>query len=883
MENQTPQIQYLKNYTSSEFLIDDIFLHFDLDEDHTIVKSILKMHRRASEKKSFAPLVLDGANMKLLSLTLDGSQLNEDQFKTDERSLTIFSVPDQFTLEIEVKIKPQDNKTLSGLYKSGKIFCTQCESHGFRNITYFLDRPDILTRFTTTISADRNLYPILLSNGNLVDSHELTDGRHWVKWEDPTLKPSYLFALVAGNLEVVEDIFITQSERSVKLAVYVEPGKRDQALHAMSSLKEAMRWDEVNYGREYELDMYMIVAVNDFNFGAMENKGLNIFNDKYILAKPETATDDDFINITAVIGHEYFHNWSGNRVTVRDWFQITLKEGLTALRERQFTADMTSEVTARIKENNNLRNVQFPEDAGPMAHPIYPDSYIEINNFYTSTVYDKGAEVIRMICTLLGPKRFRKAMDLYFSRNDGHAVTVEEFVAAMEDGGEIDLTQFRRWYKQAGTPKLTVTDAYFPKEQTYTLTIAQECSPTPGQPTKQPFHIPVSIGLFTAEGKELDIQLKGEAMTEATTTKVLSLQEPSQTFQFIHVPSKPIPSLLRDFSAPVKLVYDYSDEALVFLMTHDTNLFNRWYAGQTLMLRIYSNLIKDYQEEKAFTVPDYFYASLLHLFKESEMHNPALIAEMLTLPTEHHLVAEITPVDVDAIHIARNWLKREVAQKLSTQLMDYYQRHSDSVSYQLDFTSIGRRRLKNLALNYLTTLEDKDIYQLCFKQFKQANNMTDTMGAFNALNNTDAEEREQAIISFYQRWQHDSLIIDKWFSLQAQSTLPNTFSQVKALSKHAAFQVKNPNRVRALLGVFSTLNPVRFHDISGEPYAFLTDFVLEINAFNPQLASRMVMPLIHWKKFDETRQRLMKAQLERIAETKNLSNDLYEIVSKSLI
>lgn len=795
MDNHPPEKQYLADYVPSEFLIDEIFLHFDLHETRAKVKSILKIHRRPSQKKAIAPLVLDGVNMKLLSIAIDSQKLTSDDYKVDEESLTIYSVPESFLLETEVEINPEANKALSGLYMSGDILCTQCESHGFRRITYFLDRPDILTRFTTTITADKNRYPVLLANGNLTDSQELSGDRSWVKWEDPTLKPCYLFALVAGDLEVVEDTFITQSDRSVKLGVYVEPGKHAQAIYAMSSLKEAMRWDEVHYGREYELDMYMIVAVNDFNFGAMENKGLNIFNDKYILAEPETATDEDFIGVRLVVGHEYFHNWSGNRVTVRDWFQITLKEGLTVLRERQFTADGTSSVVSRIRQVKTLKDHQFPEDAGPMAHPIYPDSYIEINNFYTQTVYEKGAEVIGMIHTLLGPERFRKAMDLYFSQNDGHAVTVEDFIKAMEDGGEIDLAQFRRWYKQSGTPVLTVTDAYLPKEQIYALTVTQACPPTPDQSKKELLHIPLSIGLLDAKGNAMDVQLKGEGVAQAADTLVLDVKEKSQTFQFVNVTSKPVPSLLRDFSAPVKLTYEYSDETLVFLMAHDANLFNRWQAAQMLTTRILVQLVENYREERAFVVPDYFYQSLSDLLKGG-IKDAALITEILTLPAEASLAMEMSPVDVDAIHVARQWLKREIAQKLTSTLMDYYQEHAVPKVYQLDFTSIGQRRLKNVALSYLASLGDKDIYRLCQQQFGEANNMTDVIGALTALNHSDCKEREEMLFAFYQRWQHETLIVDKWFSLQAQSTLPNTFPHIQSLTKHAAFDVRNPNRVR---------------------------------------------------------------------------------------
>ncbi|MDF3054780.1 MAG: pepN [Gammaproteobacteria bacterium] len=881
MDTPPPQEHRLADYTPSEFLIDAVFLHFDLHETHTRVKTVLKIRRRSSEAKSLSPLVLDGVNLKLINIALDTTPLSPQDFTIDDQSLTVFVVPNAFTLETEVEINPQENKALSGLYLSGKIFCTQCESQGFRRITYFLDRPDILTHFTTTITAHKASYPVLLANGNLTDSQTLSDNRQWVKWEDPTLKPCYLFALVAGNLDSIEDTFITQSNRSIKLNVYVEPGKREQATYAMSSLKEAMRWDEVNYGREYDLAMYMIVAVGDFNFGAMENKGLNIFNDKYIFAKQETATDDDFLNVKLVVGHEYFHNWSGNRVTVRDWFQITLKEGLTVFREQQFTADNTSSVVARIRQVKHLKEHQFPEDAGPMAHPIYPDSYMEINNFYTQTVYEKGAEVIRMIHTMLGRERFRLAMDLYFSRNDGHAVTVEDFVKAMEDGGGIDLTQFRRWYKQAGTPVLTITDAYLPKEQIYLLTVTQDCAPTQGQAVKELFHIPLSVGLLDSSGCAMDVELQGETVAAACDNVVLNVTEKSQTFKFVNVASKPIPSLLRDFSAPVKLVHDYSDKTLIFLMAHDTNLFNRWQAGQMLTTRILVQLVKYYQEERIFEAPTFFYQALASLF-DGEVKDPAFVAEMLTLPTEAALGMEFETIDVEAIHAAHQWLKREIAMQLLSEFMRYYREHQGSIAYPLDPISMGQRRLKNLLLSYMATLGDRDVYRLCWQQFETAHNMTDTIGALTALNHANCEEREVALGAFYQHWQHETLIVDKWLSLQAQSTLPNTLAHVRSLTKHPAFDVKNPNRVRSLLSSFAIHNPVRFHDAKGGSYKLMADFALEIDQFNPNLSSKMAEPLVHWKKYDDQRQGLMRAELERIRASGRCSTNLYEIVEKGL-
>ncbi len=878
MTTTSPKIQYLKDYQPCPFELDGVFLHFDLHEDKTSVKTIINFKRKKGEEGQ--PLVLNGEDMQLKRILINGTELKSAQYQVDDHSLTLLNPPDVFTLETEVEIKPQENTRLAGLYKSNSNFCTQCESHGFRRITYFLDRPDVLTHFTTTIAADKQRYPVLLSNGNLTAQEDLSEGRHWVKWEDPTRKPCYLFALVAGNLEAVKDQFTTQSGRPIQLELYVEPGKTAEATYAMQSLKAAMRWDEEAYGREYDLDMYLIVAVNDFNFGAMENKGLNIFNEKYILAKPETATDEDYVHVQGVIAHEYFHNWSGNRVTVRDWFQITLKEGLTVFREHQFTADKTSKVVKRIEEAKTIRNAQFVQDAGPMAHPIYPDSYIEVNNFYTVTVYEKGAEVIRMFHTLLGPALFRKAMDLYFSRNDGFPVTVEEFVKAMEDGSGMDLTQFRRWYKQAGTPILNVTENYDAANKTYTLTVAQSCPPTPEQPQKEPFHIPFALGLLDQNGRDLPLQLKDEETASAKTTRVFSLKKAVETLQFINIAAKPTPSLLRDFSAPVKLQYDYSKESLIFLMAHDSDDFNRWDAGQKLAMQILLQMVADYQQHKDFSVPPAFLDALTSVFKDSL--DDALKAEMLTLPSETYIGEQMDVVDVDAIHAARDWLKKRIAVQLEREFSDYYQQHSGTKTYELTAQAMGTRRLKNLTLQYLALLEKPTYYAQCLAQFKNSNNMTDTMGAVGALISLPSAERDEMLNAFYQRWENDPLVVDKWFMLQAYSVVPDALAVVKKLTKHPAFSLKNPNRARALIGAFCAGNPVNFHVKTGEGYAFLTDHVLQVNAFNPQLASRLVEPLIHWKKYDADRQALMKAELQKIMQTPKLSNDVYELVSKSL-
>ncbi|MFT3741837.1 MAG: aminopeptidase N [Gammaproteobacteria bacterium] len=881
MSSEHPKVHYLNAYQPSDFLIDAVYLHFALEDTATRVKAILDMRRNPLSKDLRAPLVLDGEALKLITVTIDGVELAKSAYSLDDKHLTIRQVPERFKLETEVEINPAANKKLSGLYKSGDIFCTQCESQGFRRITYYLDRPDVLAQFTTGITADPTRYPVLLANGNLTESHLLDNGKQWVKWVDPTLKPCYLFALVAGNLDVLEDVFITQSERKIQLAIYVEPGKLPQATHAMHSLKLAMAWDEKAYGREYDLQNYMIVGVGDFNFGAMENKGLNIFNDKYILAQQETATDEDFIDVMSVIAHEYFHNWSGNRVTVRDWFQITLKEGLTVFREHQFTAEKTSPTVKRIQEAKLIRNQQFSQDAGPMAHPVYPDSYIQINNFYTVTVYEKGAEIIRMLHTLLGATAFRKAMDYYFSRNDGQAVSVEEFVRAMEITSGKDLQQFRRWYKQAGTPVVMIKDEYNAQTQTYTLTVTQACPPTPGQPDKEPFHIPLAVGLLDENGNALPLQFSLE-QTAVTGTEILSVTQPVQSFHFFNVTSRPVPSLLRDFSAPVKLQFDYTEENLLLLARHDTDLFNRWDACQQLALRILLRLIANYEAELELVTP-YAYLTLLSEILADESLDPALKAEMLVPPAESYLIEQMPVANVDAIHAVREWLRKHIAATLKTAFLNYYQQQQVEIPYAVDAQAVGRRRLKNLALGYLALLADESVFELCTKQFNHANNMTEVMGALLALNDIDCPTRQQMLAAFYHKWQKDNLVVDKWLRLQAQSTLPDTLSVVKSLIQQPSFDLKNPNRVRALIGGFCSGNPVRFHTLSGEGYEFLAHYVLEIDQFNPQLAARIIEPLTLWKKFDATRQQLMRAQLEKILLQPKLSSDVYEIVTKSLV
>ncbi|RDI48804.1 aminopeptidase N [Aquicella lusitana] len=876
---QEPQTIYLKDYQVPPYLVDEINLDFELHEDETLVKSILKIrHNRHSPDKT-RKLILNGEELILVSVLLNGEALSSDQYEVTDQNLIIPDVPDSFDLTITTKIYPRKNTALSGLYSSANAFCTQCEAEGFRRITYFPDHPDVLARYTTTITADAARYPYLLSNGNLVDSGKRSDGRHWAKWEDPFKKPSYLFALVAGDFDLIEDQFTTQSGRNILLHIYVEKGYADQAHHAMYALKEAMRWDEKAYGREYDLDIYMIVAISDFNMGAMENKGLNIFNTKYVLAKPETATDDDYIHIMSVVGHEYFHNWTGNRVTCRDWFQLSLKEGLTIFRDQSFTEDVLSRAVMRIRDVNHLREIQFPEDAGPLAHPVRPESYIEINNFYTSTVYNKGAEVLRMLQTILGPALFRKGMDLYFARHDGQAVTIEDYVKTMEDVSGINLAQFRLWYSQAGTPIVTVQGDYDFKKQQYTLTLQQTCPPTPDQAYKKPMHIPVKMGLLDQKGHAIPLQLNDEPFE---TEKVLHLTTPSQTFRFNNVPSQPIPSLLRNFSAPVKLKYAYSDEELLFLFKHDTDAFNRWEAGQQYMLRLILQLVQDYTQEKTLHLPQDMLDIFAFILKQ-DTNDKLMIAEMLVLPSERYIGEQMNVIDVDSIHAVREFILAQTAYQLHALLLEtYHQYHDPAGEYRFNMEAVGKRQLKNLCLSYLMHLPQYD--ELGMQQFEASlkSNMTDTLAALTALSNIDSPLRTKALDQFYAVWQQDALVVDKWFAIQAATKLPIALPQVRKLMQHEAFDIKNPNKVYSLIGTFGHRNAIRFHSLDGEGYAYLREAVHQLDKLNPQVAARMVKPLTTWKRYDKERQELMREQLELLLHDKKLSTDLYELVTKSL-
>ncbi len=896
-----PHAVRLEDYRKPDYLVETVNLQFDLHEHATKVKSMLIIRSNHERPQENPPLVLSGRGLKLLSLQLNGRPLKTDQYTVDAEHLTIPNVPEHIALEVETEINPRDNTELMGLYMSGSGFFTQCEPEGFRKITYYLDRPDVMAKFFTSIVADKKKFPVLLSNGNLIGKGDLPDGRHFAKWHDPFPKPAYLFALVGGDLARVQDKFITLSGRTVELHIYVQHHNKDKCGHAMDSLKKAMKWDEEVYGREYDLDLFMIVATDDFNMGAMENKGLNIFNSKYVLARPETATDADFQGIMGVVAHEYFHNWSGDRVTCRDWFQLSLKEGFTVFRDEQFMEDMTSRGVKRISDANIIRTHQFREDKGPMAHPVRPSSYVEINNFYTLTVYNKGAEVIRMMRTLLGAEGFRKGTDLYFSRHDGQAVRTDDFVKALEDATGADLSQFRLWYTQSGTPEIEVNRAYDANAGTYALTFRQSCPPTPGQPDKLPFHIPVAVGLIGKDGKELtittdkttrgqgdkvDTETRGRGETDKATgrqgdrTMVLQLHKAEETFVFTDLAEEPVPSVLRGFSAPVKVWLDLYDEERLFLMAHDRDPFNRWDAGQQLAVKMILDLVHDYQQGKPLALDNLFINAFRETL-ESGMEDKAFQAYALTLPAESYLADFMEVIDPEAIHEARRFVQETLAAVMKETFLSVYRANRDEGPYRIDQASMGRRGLKNTCLGYLSELEDQDVRDLCVDQFRKGGNMTDVLSALVNLANNPCKERETALAAFYDRWKDDPLVMDKWLAIQATSRLPETLGEVKKLLGSPVFSIKNPNKVRALIGAFAS-NAVRFHDLSGAGYEFLADHVLAIDPMNPQIAARLVSAFTLWKRYDEWRQALMKAQLERMLKTQNLSKDVYEVVSKSL-
>jgi aminopeptidase N len=889
-DSAPPTPTLLAEYRPPDFVIDAVELAFALGEEETRVDSHLTVRRNPAAGtppgKQSPPLRLDGEELELISIVLDGVALPPDRYRIEpDGALVLPDVPDAFALDIAVRIKPQLNTALSGLYTSGGNFCTQCEAEGFRRITWFLDRPDVSARYSVRIEADKARYPILLSNGNPGERGDLPGGRHFAVWNDPHPKPSYLFALVAGDLVALEDSFTTRSGRKVALAIWVRRGDEDKCAHAMASLKASMRWDEETYGLEYDLDVFNIVAVSDFNMGAMENKGLNVFNTRYVLAKPDTATDTDYENIEAVIAHEYFHNWTGDRVTCRDWFQLSLKEGLTVFRDQQFSADMGSEAVCRIADIRALRAAQFPEDAGPLAHPVQPQSYLRIDNFYTATVYNKGAELIRMMHTLLGRDGFRRGMDLYIRRHDNSAATIPDFVSAMQDASGVDLGEFARWYHQAGTPEITVEDRYDPESRIFELTVSQKTPATPGQPDKVPVPIPLAMGLIGPNGDELPTRLAGEA-TAQEGTRLLVCNQPRQIFRFVDVPTPVVPSLLRDFSAPVKLS-GMSPDRFKFLAIHDTDPVARWDAGQraaTAVLLERAELWRAGQSQANKLLPPLdgdLVAAMRHTLADAE-RDPAFAAEALLLPGEMTLADEMTVVDVDGIHAVREEARAAIASALATALGEAYRELGDPGPYRTDGVSIGKRALRNVCLGYLAAGHPEGGARLAKVQFDAQQNMTDVLAALSVLTDIEGEERTEALDAFYRRWQDDPLVVDKWFALQARSSLPGTLAAVRALTAHPAFTRSNPNRLRALIGTFSQGNQLHFHDASGAGYTFLADEVLTLDPDNPQVAARIVQPLGQWRRFDPARQALMKAALQRIHDQPVLSANTFEMVSKSL-
>ena len=876
----SPQTIYLSDYKKPDYLLDSVDLRFELHETQTRVDSRLQFRRRP-ELEEQAPLRLDGCQLELLALKLDGKTCEPGSYRLEDEQLIMEDVPQEFTLEISTQINPQANTALEGLYLSSGMFCTQCEAEGFRRITYFPDRPDVMTRYTVTVVADKTKYPVLLSNGNKVDEGELAHGRHWVKWQDPSLKPSYLFALVAGDLACQQDSFTTMSGRKISLQLFTEAENIHKCDHALMSLKQAMKWDEETYGREYDLDIYMIVAVNDFNMGAMENKGLNVFNASCVLASPETATDQDYYRIQSIIGHEYFHNWSGNRVTCRDWFQLSLKEGFTVFRDQEFSAVLNSRAVQRIDDVNVLRAHQFAEDAGPMAHPIRPDHYIEISNFYTVTVYNKGAEVVRMLCNLLGREGFRRGTDLYFSRHDGEAVTTDDFVRALEDANGIELSQFRNWYSQAGTPELVITENHDAATQQYSLTIQQSCPPTPGQTEKKPFHVPLAIGLLDSEGQALPLVMEEDDQADAVTERMLALTEPEQSWVFKGIETRPVLSLGRGFTAPVKMTLPHDDAALAFLFAHDSDEFNRWDAGQKLAINLMLALIEDYRAGVPLKLAPMFIEAYRSTLTNASLDR-ALVAQALSLPSESYLADQCEVVDVEAIHAVREFMRQQLATALAEDWLRVYEDNHVALAYDFNARDMAQRSLKNLCLAYLLELDSEDHRQRCLRQFEQGDNMTDVLAALSILSQHEIPERQSALEAFYEKWQHDRQVVEKWFAIQATSSLPGTLTQVQALMQHPAFSIKNPNLVRSLIGRFCAANPINFHQADGSGYRFLAEQVLALDALNPQIAARLLQSLSRWRRFDPARQKIMHAQLEHIVAHKGLSKDVYEIASRSL-
>ncbi|KAG2288231.1 hypothetical protein Bca52824_047835 [Brassica carinata] len=928
-----PKEIFLKDYTKPDYYFETVDLSFSLGEEKTIVSSTIKVTPRV--KGSSAPLVLDGHDLKLLSVKVEGQLLKEGDYQLDSRHLTLPSPPaeESFVLEIDTEIYPQKNTSLDGLYKSSGNFCTQCEAEGFRKITFYQDRPDIMAKYTCRVEADKSLYPVLLSNGNLISQGDIEGGRHFALWEDPFKKPCYLFALVAGQLASRDDTFTTRSGREVSLKIWTPAEDLPKTAHAMYSLKAAMKWDEDVFGLEYDLDLFNIVAVPDFNMGAMENKSLNIFNSKLVLASPETATDADYAAILGVIGHEYFHNWTGNRVTCRDWFQLSLKEGLTVFRDQEFSSDMGSRTVKRIADVSKLRIYQFPQDAGPMAHPVRPHSYIKMDNFYTGKflfarksgillydfilllsvlfsfpylvsfpinplyidsnpmicffvvfqVYEKGAEVVRMYKTLLGSEGFRKGIDLYFERHDEQAVTCEDFFAAMRDANNADFANFLQWYSQAGTPVVKVASSYNAEARTFSLKFSQEIPPTPGQPTKEPTFIPVVVGLLDSSGKDITLSSvyhDGTLQTISSSSTILRVTKKEEEFVFSDISEKPVPSLFRGFSAPVRVETDLSDDDLFFLLAHDSDEFNRWEAGQVLARKLMLNLVSDFQQNKPLVLNPKFIQGLGSVLSDTSL-DKEFIAKAITLPGEGEIMDMMAVADPDAVHAVRKFVRKQLASELKAELLKIVENNRSSEAYVFDHPNMARRALKNTALAYLASLEDPAYVELALGEYKSATNLTDQIAALAALAQKPGKTRDEVLADFYNKWQGDYLVVNKWFLLQASSDIPGNVENVKKLLDHPTFDLRNPNKVYSLIGGFCG-SPVNFHAKDGSGYKFLGDIVVQLDKINPQVASRMVSAFSRWKRYDETRQALAKAQLEMIMSANGLSENVFEIASKSL-
>ncbi|KAF6162226.1 hypothetical protein GIB67_008355 [Kingdonia uniflora] len=918
----TPKEIFLKDYKMPDYYFDKVDLKFALGEESTIVSSTIDVYPRV--EGTSAPLVLNGLDLKLVSIKINGNEvegnsnnlqvkyekhppwcssggdcefdIHKEGFHLDSRYLTLTSVPSgTFTLEIVTEIHPEKNTSLEGLYKSSGNFCTQCEAEGFRKITFYQDRPDVMAKYTCRVEADKSLYPVLLSNGNLTGQGDLEGGRHYALWEDPHKKPCYLFALVAGKLESRDDTFVTRSGRNVSLRIWTPSHDIPKTVHAMYSLKAAMKWDEEVFGLEYDLDLFNIVAVPDFNMGAMENKSLNIFNSKLVLASPETASDGDYAAILGVIGHEYFHNWTGNRVTCRDWFQLSLKEGLTVFRDQEFSSDMGSRTVKRIEDVSRLRSSQFPQDSGPMAHPVRPHSYIKMDNFYTGEIFphfffsEQGAEVVRMYKTLLGSQGFRKGMDLYFKRHDGQAVTCEDFFAAMRDANDANLFNFLLWYSQAGTPLVKVTSSFNEEGNTYSLKFSQEVPSTPGQPTKEPMLIPVTVGLLDSNGKDIpltSVYHEGRLQTVASggqpvyTTILQVKKQKEEEFVFSNISERPVPSILRGYSAPIRLDSDLTDSDLYFLLAHDSDEFNRWEAGQVLSRKLMLSLVADFQQSKPLVLNPKFVAGIKSILCDSSL-DKEFIAKAITLPGEGEIMDMMKVADPDAVHAVRSFIRKQLASELKTELLNTVEKNGSSEPYVFDHHNLSRRALKNISLAYLASLEDPEIVELALNEYKSATNMTEQFAALAAIAQNPGKARDDVLADFYTKWGHDFLVMTKWFALQAMSEIPGNVENVKKLMEHPAFDIRNPNKVYSLIGAFCG-SKVNFHAKDGSGYKFLGEVVVQLDKINPQVASRIVSAFSRWRRYDETRQALAKAQLEMIMSVNGLSENVFEIASKSL-